>query len=138
MSVSCQLTVLFEDPFWIGLAERRDETGYAVARIVFGAEPTDAELYAFVQQQYATLSFSQPLPEESTEAGHVNFKRKQREARRLLSQPATRTKAQEALQLELERHKQERRGLTKAERQAEAERQWNLRQQRRKEKKQGH
>ena len=30
-----RLTILFEDPFWIGLYEREDDTGYAVCRIVF-------------------------------------------------------------------------------------------------------
>lgn len=34
-----RLTILFDDPFWIGLYEREDDTEYSVCRIVFGAEP---------------------------------------------------------------------------------------------------
>lgn len=37
-TVSCSLTVLFEDPFWIGVYERVDGGLYEAARIVFGAE----------------------------------------------------------------------------------------------------
>ena len=31
-----RLTILFDDPFWIGLYEREDDTEYSVCRIVFG------------------------------------------------------------------------------------------------------
>ena len=47
-----RLTILFEDPFWIGLYEREDDTGYAVCRIVFGAEPRDQEVYAFLLEHW--------------------------------------------------------------------------------------
>ena len=38
------LTILFQDPFWIGLYEREEDGRYQVCRIVFGAEPRDQEV----------------------------------------------------------------------------------------------
>ena len=32
------LTVLFEDPFWIGLFELADREGFRVCKVTFGAE----------------------------------------------------------------------------------------------------
>ena len=45
---SIKLTVLFEDPFWIGILERTDKQGYAVAKTIFGSEPTEVEVYQFI------------------------------------------------------------------------------------------
>ena len=42
------LTILFQDPFWIGLYEREEDGQYQVCRIVFGAEPRDQEVYLFL------------------------------------------------------------------------------------------
>lgn len=39
MGVSSTLTLLFEDPFWIGLYGRTDGGAYEVCKITFGAEP---------------------------------------------------------------------------------------------------
>ncbi len=136
--ISCQLTVLFEDPFWIGLFERKDDRGYAVARVVFGAEPTDVEVYTFIQQNYTTLRYSDPLPDAAPIRAETNFKRRQREARRCLAEPKTSTKAQEALSLEREKNKRAQQETTKAERDALADHKFHLRQEKRKQKKLGH
>ncbi len=138
MNVRCTLTVLFEEPFWVGLAERYDEHGYSVARVVFGGEPSEVELYRFILDNYAAFQFSEPLPEERPEPVRTNFKRKQREARRLAGESGPSTKSQEALRLELEKNKKVRQQVSKAEREALAEQKFHLHQQRKKEKKRGH
>lgn len=46
-----QLTVLFQPPFWVGIAERWSQDGYQAARVVFRAEPTDAQLYQWLQRE---------------------------------------------------------------------------------------
>ena len=48
ISVSSTLTVYHDGQFWVGLAERVEDGGYGVARIVFGAEPSDEEILRFV------------------------------------------------------------------------------------------
>ncbi len=71
-------TIYFEDPFYVGIFERIDERGYSVARYVFGAEPSDAELLQFVRNDYRRLQFSSPVPCKKNLTSNMNFKRRQR------------------------------------------------------------
>ena len=79
-----KLTVYFEDPFWVGVFEKQDENGYAVARVVFGSEPGDAQLYEFIRQHYEEFRFERdgagPCTGGLEESGK-NYKRTQREVR---------------------------------------------------------
>ena len=43
ISVSSTLTVYHDGQFWVGLAEHVEDGRYGAARIVFGAEPSDAQ-----------------------------------------------------------------------------------------------
>ena len=47
-SVESKLTIYFEEPFWVGVFEELDGNKLSVCRMVFGAEPTDAEIYDFI------------------------------------------------------------------------------------------
>ena len=78
-----RLTILFDDPFWIGLYEREDDTEYSVCRIVFGAEPRDQEVYAYLLEHWRTLRFSPPRPADDRPDAPKSPKRRQREARRM-------------------------------------------------------
>ena len=131
-----RLTVLFEPPFWIGLCEREEDGQYAVCRIVFGAEPREQEVYAFVLANWCRLRFSPALAAETTAERHRNPKRVQREIRR--TPAGIGTKAQQALGLQREQGKAARRVQTRAEREREQARQFQLRQTKRKEKHRGH
>ena len=55
-----QFTVLFQPPFWVGIAERWSQDGYQAARVVFGAEPTDAQLYQWLQREWPRLTRDGP------------------------------------------------------------------------------
>ena len=48
ISVSSTLTVYHDGQFWVGLAEHVEDGRYSIARIVFGAEPSDEEILRFV------------------------------------------------------------------------------------------
>ncbi len=50
-----EFCVFFEDPFWVGVvvANRRGQS--FVGRVVFGAEPTNAELLLFMRERFAGL-----------------------------------------------------------------------------------
>jgi hypothetical protein len=135
---SIQCIILFEEPFWVAVFERRDECGYAAARTVFGAEPTMPDVHDFILKNYFRLSFSQPLADAPPALATTGFKRAQRENRRAAAQKGTSTRAQEALRLERESHKITRQAETKAEREAERERRFQLRVEHKKEKKRGH
>ena len=77
-----KLTVFLEEPFWVGMFEREDETGLWVSRVVFGAEPTDVELYEYIQREYKSLDFSKPIKSQVKIVRKKNFKRMQREVRK--------------------------------------------------------
>lgn len=57
ISVSSTLTVYHDGQFWVGLAEHVGGGRYGVARIVFGAEPSDEEILRFVTSEWEKLSF---------------------------------------------------------------------------------
>ena len=130
-------TVLFQPPFWVGIAQRWDGEGYQAAKVVFGAEPTDPQLYSWVLREWYGLRFSQPSAEESPEIGRKNPKRLQREAHAATGARGVGTKAQEALGRQREQEGLKRQIRSREERQEEAERKFLLRQQKKREKKRG-
>ncbi len=52
----CTLTVFFEDPFWVGAFERLDERGCSAARVVFGGESSNPEVYTYLLNAIACWS----------------------------------------------------------------------------------
>ena len=130
-------TVLFQPPFWVGIAERWDEEGYRAAKVTFGAEPTDAQLYQWVEREWHLLRFSPPAEGERPALGHKNPKRAQREAKAAAQERGMSTRAQEALSRQREQEGLVRRTRSRQERQEEAERRYLLRQKKKREKKRG-
>ena len=96
ISVSSTLTVYHDGQFWVGLAARVEDGRYGVARIVFGAEPSNEEILQFITGKWAKLTFFGDDPTEASKPAK-NPKRRAREASRALKQPAMGTKAQQAL-----------------------------------------
>lgn len=138
-TVSSKLTVMFEEPFWIGLYEREYGGRYEVCKITFGPEPKDYEVYAFLLDNRQRLVFSPPMAAEKTKEKRINPKRMQRQiSRQLASYEGIGTKAQQALKLQHEEGKQARKKRTKEEKDAEAERRFEQRQKKRKDKHNGH
>ena len=88
-----QFTVLFQPPFWVGIAERWSQDGYQAARVVFGAEPTDAQLYQWLQREWPRLPFGPVLPETAPRPALANPKRMQREAAKATQPKGLGTKA---------------------------------------------
>lgn len=136
MDTMTRLTVFFGDPFWVGVFERTENGRLSVCKVTFGAEPRDAEVWDFIQRNYCRLKFS-PSVETAVKKGSANPKRKQREAKKLTAQSGIGTKSQQALQLQREENKLERKTLSKQQRDAEKERRFELKQQKRKEKHRG-
>lgn len=134
---SGQLTVYFEDPFWVGVFERISAGKLSVCKVTFGAEPKDCELLEFIMNHYYDLSFS-PSVDADIRLQADNPKRRMREARKQMHSSGISTKSQMALQLQREEMKTERKLLTKELEEEEARRQFLLKQQKRKEKQKGH
>lgn len=132
-----QLTVFFEEPFWVGVFERMEGDRLSVSKVTFGAEPRDQEVLAYVRDHYRELTFSAPVIQE-VRARADNPKRRQRAAAQQLQQMGVGTKSQQALQAQRELMKTERKQITREEREAEEQRRFELKQQKRREKKRGH
>lgn len=133
-----RLTVFFEDPFWVGVYEREFSGRYEACKITFGSEPRDYEVYDFLLQNFDQLRFSPSLEAGAIAEKRINPKRMQRKINRQLQNDGVGTKAQQALKLQYEQGKLERKASSRADREAEKERQFQLRQEKRKEKHRGH
>ena len=139
--VTIKATILFERTFWVGIFERTDKEGYAVARKIFGGEPSDAEVYDFVLYNYDELQFGMPQ-DFQLEIKRMNPKRMQRIVRREMEKIKETTKpsthAEDYMREQVEKNKLEKKQLSKAEKEARKEKQFSLKQQKRKEKRKGH
>ena len=95
-------TVCFQPPFWVGIAERWTADGYEAARVVFGPEPSDAQIYQWLGVEWHKLRFSPAAPGERARVRPENPKRVRREARKTLESSGAGTRAQQALARERE------------------------------------
>ena len=131
------LTVFFEDPFWIGVFERIFDGKLSVCKVTFGAEPKDYEIYDFILTRYVSLKFSGTVAADVRKTAD-NPKRRQREAKRQTRASGIGTKSQQALQQQREAHKIERKRITKEQKDAEKRRQYEMKKRKHKEKHGGH
>lgn len=131
------LTVYFEEPFWIGVFESVNAQKLSVCKITFGAEPKDCDVFEFILSNFNNLKFSRGIKIEQRKIAS-NPKRDKRNAKKQLSLTGIGTKSQQALALEREAQKTERKKVSKEQREAEKNRQFELKQQKLKEKRKGH
>lgn len=129
---STKLTVFFEAPFWIGVFERIERRKLSVCKVVFGAEPKDYEVWEYLLKNYSRLRFS-PSVETVVKKESVNPKRLQRQIRKETVATGIGTKSQQALQMQREENNLVRKALSRKQREAEKQRQFELKQQKRKE-----
>ena len=134
---SGKLTVFFEDPFWVGVFEVIENGKLSVAKVTFGAEPKDYEVWEFIIRNYYDLRFSPAVATVVKEGGR-NPKRMQREAKKQTLEKGIGTKSQQALKLQQEQNKQERKEKSREQKEAENRRLFDLKQQKKREKHRGH
>ena len=137
-TVVSKLTVLFENPFWIGVYEREYNGRYEVCKITFGTEPKDYAVYEFLLKNGDNLRFSPCIEAEIPVAYHINPKRMQRSIHKQTTNMGIGTKAQQALKLQHEQGKLAHQTRSREQREAEKEYQFELRQEKRKAKHKGH
>ena len=133
-----KLTVFFDDPFWVGVYERVSEGELEVCKITFGAEPKDCEIYEFLLCNFNKLCFSPPVKSEEKQDAKTNPKRMQREINKVLSSRGIGTKSQQALRIQQEQGKTERKEKSKEEKEVEDKYKFDLQQLKHKEKHRGH
>ncbi|MCF2553989.1 YjdF family protein [Faecalicatena contorta] len=135
--VNGKLTVYFEEPFWVGVFEHVENGRLTVAKVTFGAEPKDYEIQEYIQRYYFSLKFS-PAVNIVVKETKRNPKRTQREAKKQMQETGIGTKSQQALKLQQEQNKRERKVISHEKREAAQLRKFELRQQKKREKHKGH
>lgn len=125
----------------MALFERIHADKLTAARVIFGKEPTDPELYEWLLEHYDQLKFSAPQNFTLT-IKRKNPKRMLREVKREMEKASTTLRkeslAQQAIRLDVEKNKKVKKSQSKAEKEALAEQLFNLRQEKKKRKKRGH
>jgi hypothetical protein len=76
--VASKITVFFEDPFWVGVYERMTNQKLEAAKVIFGAEPKDHEVYDYFLRNWSRLRFSSPIIEKKCANRKINSKRMRR------------------------------------------------------------
>ena len=134
-----KLTVFFDGQFWVGLIEQQTEGGLCAWQHIFGAQPRDEEILAFVNEQLMSVvkSSTVGVSVKGGRRNRINPKRMAREAAREMKAAPVSTQAQEALQAQLEERKRERRDLAKAQEREERERKRRLKQEKAKRRRRG-
>lgn len=132
-----KLTVYFENPFWVGVFERIENGKLSVCKVTFGSEPKDYEVWEYVLKNYYQLKFS-PAVNVIVKKEAMNPKRIQREARKQTATTGIGTKSQQALQMQREENKLERKSVSREQREAEKQHQFELKQLQKREKHKGH
>ena len=135
--VSGKLTIYFEDPFWVGVFERIENRKLSVAKVTFGMEPKDYDVLEFINRNYYHLQFS-PAVETVVKDTKKNPKRAQRDAKKQTLETGIGTKSQQALKLQQEQNKQERKVRSREQRDAKSQRLFELKQMKKREKHKGH
>lgn len=124
--VSSILTVYHDGQFWVGVVEHVENDMLKVERVVFGAEPSNEEVYTWVLERWSSLRLSAEAEPVGPRVGRLpgNPKRRAREAAKAMRQHGSSTASQLALARERERVKDELRSDRAARRQDEARSRW--------------
>ncbi|NLH02255.1 MAG: YjdF family protein [Clostridiales bacterium] len=135
---SGKLTVYFDEPFWVGIFERFEDGKLSAAKVTFGAEPKDYEVYEFILKHYCALQFSPAVAVAAVKETKRNPKRVRRDVKKQLQDNGIGTKSQQALKLQQEQNKHRRKVKSREQKLAEAEHMFELKQQKKKDKHKGH
>ena len=106
---------------------------------MFGAEPSDAEILEFVEKKVTAIinSLSQSCNAVTHSKKEINLKRRLRQAAKELRNKGVSSRAQEALRLEYEARKKERKTFSRQQREALEQRKREIKRQKAKAKHRG-
>ena len=132
--------VSLDKSFWVAMFERKIGKEVAVAKHIFGAEPTNPEVYEFILQHYSDLHFRKPvtLDQLTVKIKRVNPKRMKREARKLFEKSEKIfSHADELMRKSIEENKKIKKTLSSEEKAQANQEKFSLKQKKKKEKQKG-
>ncbi len=115
-----KLTVFFNGQFWEGVIEFDENGSLKAGRHLFGAEPSDIEVLAFVNNCASALIHQTraSIALNLIETKGINPKRRSRQVAKEMAVRGSSTMAQIVMQQELEQHKKEAKQRSKADEEA--------------------
>jgi hypothetical protein len=141
-TVQIALTLLYDGAKWVALFERQTDEGRSVCEVFCGtSEPLLVDVYTMLLASYRTLVFSHPVQDEGAAAvlpPTLNFKRRQRESRRLAENADALVNVRDATREERLLQKTLRAAEAKAEREVAAAYKYQRKQEQKKAKHRGH
>lgn len=131
--VSSTLTVYHDGQFWVGVVEHVEDGMIRVARVVFGAEPSNEEVYTWVLERWSSLRLSAEAEPVGPRVGRLpgNPKRRARETAKAMHRRGASTASQLTLARERERAKGEARSARRSSREQEERERWEFRREKR-------
>lgn len=140
MIMSVKLTILFKEPFWVGIFELQEGDLYSVSKVTFGPEPKEPEVYDFILKNFSKIKFKcMELDEEKAYVKkRINPKRMQRQIKKEVENTGIGTKAQIAMQKQHEENKIESKNHSKEEKEKKEKKLFEMKQKKKKEKHKGH
>ncbi|URJ60332.1 YjdF family protein [Paenibacillus polymyxa] len=135
-----KLTIYHDGQYWVGVVEEQDQGKLKAARYIFGTEPKDEEILHFIREEMGKLvsRLSQEVAIKWSETKKANPKRLARQAAYELRRKGVSSNAQEALKLEYEKRKLEKRTYSKQQKESMKARIRELKEKKAKEKHRGH
>lgn len=137
--VSSTLTVYHDGQFWVGVVEHVEQGKLSVARVVFGAEPSNEEIYTWVLGHWTSLRLSKACVPVDIHSARMtgNPKRRAREAAKAMKERGASTASQLTLARERERVKNEVRSSRAMRREEAAQVRWEARQEKKRRRRRG-
>ena len=77
ISIKINITVLFENPFWICLYERIGDNKHETCKIIFITEPSDKEIHNYLLKNLDKLKFHTSIIEKPAEKPKRQRKKKE-------------------------------------------------------------
>ncbi|MEH7459070.1 YjdF family protein [Bacillus sp. JJ1127] len=134
-----ELTVYHDGQYFVGIITHKEKRKLYGARYIFGTEPSDEEILSFVNEEMLSYfkRFARCGVEMKEKKRPKNIKRIIRQVSKEINTSRL-TKAQEAIRLSYELHKQEKRVYAKEQREAEKKKKRLIKVQKAKRKHRGH
>ena len=135
-----QLTVFFDCPFWVGIFEVTTDDTLKICRVVFGSsEPKDYEVYQYVNERYYALHFTTSNRDNLVlRPKAINPKRLQRQINRQIQSQGVSVKSYQAISAGYEAHKTERKKEHTLQKNSHKDMLFQMKQQKKLEKRKGH
>jgi hypothetical protein len=137
-----EITIIFEEPFWIALIERYNEKNYSVAKLVIDtSEPQGVHLLDFFSNlDDERLQFTSAVPIEKRNIKTLSFKKQMHKNKHTQASTSKHvyTKAHSMLKEQQSQHKTERKKESQFEKEKFNQVKYELKQQKKKNKHRGH